>query len=211
MCFDRAVAAAASLAVFGLLAACTPTSVVTGVAQAAWEDRSTQDQVDDVRIATGILKRLVDEDKNLLLDVSGDTWEKRVMLTGTLDDPAVSQRVEDLVWEDERVEEVNNVIQIVSAVEKEEQRALREKTKEGGRSVGETINDLWIVTKIKVKLVSTRGVTSVNYRWRSVRKTVYVIGRARSEWELNTVLGIIRGTDGVKGVEHFIVIKPPGA
>ena len=76
--------------------------------------------------------------------------------------------------------------------------------------VGQTVNDVWIETKIKAKLLTASGVTSVNFFWRSVRNTVYVIGRARSTGERDKVLAIIRGTDGVKGVKHFIQIKPAG-
>jgi hyperosmotically inducible protein len=57
-------------------------------------------------------------------------------------------------------------------------------------------------------LLSTRGVTSVNYRWRSVRDVVYLIGRSRSDDELKTVLGIVRKTEGVTEVIPFVEIKP---
>jgi osmotically-inducible protein OsmY len=39
---------------------------------------------------------------------------------------------------------------------------------------------------------------------------VYLIGRARSEDELKTVLDIVRKTEGVTEVKHFVEIKPVG-
>ncbi len=50
--------------------------------------------------------------------------------------------------------------------------------------------------------------TSVNFRWRSVGYRVFTIGRARSVWERDTVLRVIRETKGVKSVKHFIQVKP---
>ena len=74
--------------------------------------------------------------------------------------------------------------------------------------MGQAVNNFWIETKINAKLLLTRGVTSVNYRWRSVRDVVYLIGWSRSQDELKTVLDIIRKTEGVHDVKHFVEIKP---
>ncbi|HJM43783.1 MAG: BON domain-containing protein [Nitrospinota bacterium] len=63
-------------------------------------------------------------------------------------------------------------------------------------------------TKISARLLTTKGVTSVNFRWRSVGYRVFTIGRARSVWERDTVLRVIRETKGVKSVKHFIQVKP---
>lgn len=73
------------------------TSVVTSAAQKAWESRTTEDQVTDSKIHTGILDKLKNKDKGLLLDVNVDVWEQRVMLTGTLDDAGVRSEVENLL------------------------------------------------------------------------------------------------------------------
>lgn len=50
----------------------------------------------------------------------------------------------------------------------------------------------------------------MNYRWRCVYGTVYVIGRALSRNELNTVLATIRATEGVKQVKSFVEVRAPG-
>ena len=56
--------------------------------------------------------------------------------------------------------------------------------------------------------MSAQDVISVNYRWRSVRNTLYVIGRAQTKQELAQVLALIKGTDGVSRIKSFIEIKP---
>ncbi len=192
---------------------CAPTAgtVLAAAAQKAWEDRSTGDQVTDAKITTGILKRLANKDKDLLLDVSVDVWEQRVMLTGTLDDAKTRDGVVKLARADDRIKAFHNEIQVVSTAQRDQRRQQAEQKDSGEKGgVGQTVNDVWIETKIKAKLLTASGVTSVNYFWRSVRNTIYVIGRARSTGERDKVLAIIRGTDGVKGVKHFIQIKPAG-
>lgn len=181
-------------------------------AKTAFEDRSNDDHILDVKIDTNILSALSDKDKGLLLDVKTDVWEQRVMLTGTLDDPKVKEDVVQLVKQaDPRVKKIYDEVQIVSKEEKEQRReAAKNKDENKKEGVGQAVNDFWIETKINAQLLSTRGVTSVNYRWRSVRDVVYLIGRARSEDELKTVLDIVRKTEGVTGVQHFVEIKPVG-
>jgi lysozyme family protein len=48
----------------------------------------------------------------------------------------------------------------------------------------------------------------VNFRRRSVRNTVYIIGRARSVAELQRVLEICKSVDGVVGVKSFAEVRP---
>ena len=184
-------------------------TVVTEAAKKTMEDRSTDDQVIDTKIATGLLTSMADRDKNLLLDVNVDVWEHRVLLTGTVSDPKVRAEVAQFARADQRVRTLYDEIQVVT---KEEQALRREATKNKDESkkdgIGQAVNDFWVETKISAKLISTRGVTSVNYRWRSVRNVIYLIGRARSQEELNTVLEIIRGTEGVKQAKPFVEIKP---
>ena len=206
------ITAAVVLAFSGAIAGgCAPTGgvVLTAAAQKAFEDRTTEDQVTDAKIMTGILKRVADKDKNLLLDVSVDVWEQRVMLTGTLDDARTRDDVAKLARADKRIKAFHNEIQVVSAAQREQRRQRADRKDSGEKSgIRQTVNDVWIETKIKAKLLTASGVTSVNYFWRSVRNAVYVIGRARSTGERDKVLAIIRGTDGVKGVTHFIEVKP---
>jgi len=199
----------AAILVSGLsLGGCTPT-VIQETAQAAFEDRITEDQISDLKIASGIHKRLALKDKNLLLDVGIDVWEQRVMLTGTLDGRASLDNVLALTREDERIKVLYNEIRIVPTDELNKRRELASAKGDAEKSgIEQTVNDYWIEAKIKGKLIGTRGVTSVNYRWRSVKNTVYIIGRARSSGEREQVLGIIRDTEGVKNTKHFVEVKP---
>lgn len=183
--------------------------ITSEVAKAAWEDRLAEDQIVDAKIKFGIVGRLTDRDKSLILDISTDVWEQRVMLTGVLDSPEERIAVLKLAREDKRIKVLHNEIQIVTPVEKEQRRKQAEnKDSEEKSGFGQAISDFWIETKIKAKLLTASGVTSVNYRWRSVLNKLYIIGRAGSADELEKVLDIVRQTEGTKSVTHFIQIKP---
>ncbi len=161
----------------------------------------------DAKIYGGILSRLADKDKKLLLDVSADVWEGRVLLTGTLDSRKTHREVLSLVRRDKRIRKFYDEVRIVTKAEKERRRKQREGRK-GKNEEGGMVDDFWIETKISARLLTTKGVTSVNFRWRSVGFRVFTIGRARSVWERDTVLRVIRETKGVKSVKHFIQVKP---
>ncbi len=185
------------------------TTVLTETAKKALETRTTEDQVTDTKIGAGILDRWTDKDKGLILDVSADVWEQRVLLTGTLDNANLIKEVVALASQDNRIKKVYNEILLVSTAEKEKRRAEQEEKKEGG--VGQSVNDFWISTKIQGQLIAANGVKSVNYRWRSVLNKVYVIGKARFQGEKDAVLKIIRETKGVLSVTEYIEVIPPAA
>lgn len=184
-------------------------TVVTETAKKALEDRSTDDQVLDAKMAVAFLSTLADKDANLAVDVNVDVWEQRVLLTGTVSDARSHQEVLQAVQADRRVRAVYDEIQMVSKEEQARRRdAVKNKNPNKKEGVDRAVNDFWIETKISAQLITTRDVASVNYRWRSVRNSVYLIGRARSHRELGRVLATIRATDGVAQVRAFVDIKP---
>ena len=183
------------------------TSVMTSAAQKAWESRSTEDQVTDSKIHTGILDKLKNKDKGLLLDVNIDVWEQRVMLTGTLDNAGVRSEVESLARQDSRIKIIHNHIQVVTTAEKEARRKQKEEGGDEKSGAGQAVNDFWIETKIKAQLLTQSSVTSVNYFYRSVLNHIYVIGEAANAPEKSMVLSIIRATEGVKSVQEYIEVS----
>lgn len=98
------------------------TAVIMEMGKKAFEDRNTEDQITDTKIAAGILSRLSDRDTSLLLDVNVDVWEQRALLTGTLDNPQEKQAVAELAHRDSRITKIYNDIQIVTKAEKETRR-----------------------------------------------------------------------------------------
>ena len=184
------------------------TAVVVETAKKAHEDRTTDHQWMDTQIAASILSSLSDKDNSLLLDVSVDVWEQRVLLTGTVVDNLTRQELVRRVKADPRVLKIHDEIQVVSKEEQTRRRAAANPSATKREGTDRVIGDVWIETKISAQLITAKEVTSVNYRWRSVRSTVYLIGRAQSRTELNTVVSIARATEGVSQVKQFIELSP---
>ena len=186
------------------------TTVITEGAQKIWEDRSTEDQATDLGISAGILGRLSERDAGLVLDLSTDVWEGRVLLTGVLDSASEKAAVGKLVRQDDKIKRLYSQIRIVTKAEKDKRRAQAKSKDNAEKSggVGQTVNDFWIETKIKAPLLTSKGVTSVHYRWRSVFHAVFILGRASTATERKKVLKTIKDTEGVKTVRSYIRIKP---
>ena len=179
----------------GLLAACTQPTGLVNVASSPAEDRSLETLRDDTAITLDINEVLLGEKyRDLFPEISTDVYEHVVMLTGTVKFARNKQRATELVRGIKGVKRIINKLQV---------------TKNYG--IGPAANDLWIETKLKVLLLGTKDIRSINYRWRSVNGTVYLIGAARSQTELNTVLNVIRTTERVKKVVNHAWIRPPKA
>ena len=189
------------------LGGCGTQTIVTETAKAAFEDRLAEEQVVDAKIKTGILDRVIKIDKSLILDVSVDVWKTRVMITGALADTNIRNSVVRAAQEDSRISDFYNDIHIVSQEEQSQRREWMDKAKSGGEAVSNVVSDVWIETKISAQLISEKDITSVNYRWRSVLGSIYIIGEAASSSELNRVLDIINRTTGVKSVKSHVLLS----
>lgn len=185
----------AAIALVGLLAACTQPTGLVNVASSPAEDRSIETLRDDTAITFDINEILLGEKyRDLFAEISTDAYERVVLLTGTVKFAQNKQRASDLVRSVKGVKRVINELQVTSDY-----------------GISSAANDLWIETKLKVLLLGTKGIRSINYRWRSINGTVYVIGAGRSQRELNTVLDVIRKTERVKKVVNHAWVRPPKA
>jgi osmotically-inducible protein OsmY len=193
MRLHKAVTIGSGIGITVLLAACSgPLGVPVGAVTTVAEDRPLSEAGTDLRIKTNILTAFAEEAKGLLVDVNADVYEGQVLLTGSVKKAEERTKAEGLASGVKDVQKVFNEIQV---------------TEEGGFKA--SAKDLAIETKLKANLLTARGVTSINYRWRAVNGVVYFLGLARSQEELDKVLAIARQIDGVKDVVSHVFIKAP--
>lgn len=193
--FPRILSLLAVAATMAVVTACTQPTGLVNVASSPVEDRSLQTLHDDAAITLDINEALIGKQySDLFAELSTDVYERVVMLTGTVKFAKNKQRATDLVRDVKGVKRIINELQVTSDY-----------------GPGAAANDLWIETKLKVKLLGTKGVRSINYRWRSVNGIVYVIGAGRSQKEINTLLNVIRTTNRVNKVVNHVWIRPPKA
>lgn len=195
-----------SLLALLLLNACAA-AVVGGAVETGQrfaEDRRAEDQLLDAKIYAAFNQKLIELDKELYFDVSLDVYEQRAMLTGTLDNNNTLAKIQEMLYQDERIKEVINEVQLVTPATKNNFRSMRK----AGDSVSQGSSDLWIEAKIKTQLVANKYVHSVNYRWKSVNNRVYILGRSVSQGELDQVLSTIRAVKGVNSLRSHIIVRP---
>ena len=155
------------------------------------EDRPFNKVLTDTETKAVITKRLLSPENNdLFFDVSTDSYEGRVMLTGSVKTARDRERAAALAQGLHGVKIIYNEIQV---------------TNKGGFQ--NTANDAWINAKIKSKYIAEKGVKSINLRWRVVNGTVYLLGFARSEKERRIAIALAKDTKSVTGVIDHIAVK----
>ena len=186
----RLCASAVVVAGFALAGCSSPTMILDAATTVA-EDRTMSQVASDAGLKIDInAKLLSNKYRDLFLDVNTNVYENRVMLTGSVETGAQKRRATLLVRGVKGVTKVINELQVV-----------------GDGTLTDTANDLWIETKLKARLVGADGVSSINYRWRSVNGVVYFIGVAQDRGELAKVVRLARGTSHVNKVVSHVRIK----
>ena len=186
----RLGACAAVVAGFALAGCSSPTMILDAATTVA-EDRSMSQVGTDVGLKIDINAKLLSQKyRDLFFDVNTNVYENRVMLTGSVETGSQKRRATLLVRSIKGVKKVINELQVT-----------------GDGTLTDTANDLWIETKLKARLVGADGVSSINYRWRSVNGVVYFIGVAQNRRELSRVVRLARDTNHVNKVVTHVRIK----
>ena len=137
-----------AIALISLLAACTQPTGLVNVASSPAEDRSFETLSADTAITFDINEILLGEKyRDLFAEISTDAYERVVLLTGTVKFAQNKQRATDLVRGVKGVKRIVNELQVTNDY-----------------GIGAAANDLWIETKLKVLLLGTKDIRSINYR-----------------------------------------------
>lgn len=185
------------LAFAGLAAAlsgCSPAGMAVGAAATAGttasQERPISKAVSDAAIRSEINYKWGTHDLALYRKVSLSVIEGRVVLTGSVINPQTRIDAARIAWQAHGVKEVINEIQV-----------------ENWSGVMDRGRDEWIQAKIKSRLTLDSGVMSINYSIDCVNGTVYVMGIAQSQDELDRVINHIRDTAYVRSVVSYVRLK----
>lgn len=199
MKFSLSLSTILSSAVLLTLPACAPTvyfgaatSVTTSVAQ----ERGVGGVLSDVEIKTKINTSWLEHDASLVAHLDLNVHQGKVLVTGTLD--AQQQKVNALrcIWLVSGVKEVIDEIKVG-----------------GGEGLTGYASDSWISAKIKSALLFDENIKSINYSVTVFRGSVYLLGVAQTQTEMEAVIEHARNTSGVQQVTSHIRVKdapPPG-
>lgn len=164
----------------------------------AIEARSAKDILIDNRIVGDVNRIMVELGT---IKASTEIYEQRLLITGIFNDKPTYDKFLGKVKE---VKGVKKLYWHVVYMPKEEE----EKGKKDGKLL-DWKDALALDLKVGFNLTKTRGIADVNFRVAvDSYANVYILGRARSQPEMNKVINISRETSGVKKLYNYAVVRP---
>jgi osmotically-inducible protein OsmY len=191
----------AALAILPLaLSSCTPVGLAAGagatVGLAAAQEGGLKTATTDAAIRVAITDLWLKNDVNMYRRVGMTVKEGRVLLTGDVPDPEMRVDAVRLAWQADGVRQVINEIKV-----------------EGGGGVTGYVSDSWITSNIRTRMTLDKYVQSINYTVETVGGTVYLMGIAQDQKELDRVIDYARNAKYVKAVTSYVRLRgetPPG-
>jgi len=182
-----------ALAALGL-AGCIETAVVGGAAvgSTALQDRGIKGAAADLGIRSEINDLWFKDEHGqvLMRDLNLQVQEGRVLVSGEVANADIRARAVQLAWKASGVREVLNEVEVGNS---------------GGLRTYWT--DSKIVRELEARMLLEKGITSPNYSVESYNGTVFLIGVAQDQTELNRVLQLARNISSVKKVVNHVLLK----
>jgi osmotically-inducible protein OsmY len=181
-------------AILPLVAGCSPWGMAIGggatAATAASEERGFGQSVNDNGIMLGITNAMANTDAGMLLQVDVEVHEGRVLLAGRVDKPETRVAAVRLAWQQPNVVEVIDQIKVAQS-----------------EDLGEYAHDVWLAQELRNTLLVDSRVRSINYNVDCVAGTIYLMGVAQDQAELQRVIDHARDISYVRGVVSYVRLK----
>ena len=174
------------------LSGCVP-AIIAGTAEttsAVAQERTIGQAVDDFGIQTDLEARLFQEGFQLFRKVDTEVVEGRVLLTGRVPTQEARTTAGRIAWSVPHVREVVNETEV-----------------EPNGRLGTYFNDLRISNQLRAKLARDGEIAIINYNVEAVNGTIYLLGIAQNEQELERVTLHARTIPGVKKVVSHVQLK----
>lgn len=157
-------------------------------------DARTQEDVEhDIAIETSCHAELLRDNETEWIGVKPLVFARHVVLAGTVKTETARIRAEKLLREDRRIQRLVNTLTVIR------------KPGDEGSFLEDTATDF----KINAALTATRGVGSVNMRWKTTNGHVALMGIAQSWPEFRVAVAKVKAIDSVKSVKTYLRVVPP--
>lgn len=179
-----------------VLVGCSQISIIAGAGAGATlgaraaQERGVSGAARDAQIRFEINEKWFGLDSDLIKNLNLQVYEGRVLVSGVVQDVKLQDDAVRIAWQPPAVREVINEIEVRDS---------------GG--IQKHMEDKWIATQIRAKLLFAKNIFSLNYSVESVGSTVYLLGLAQDQDELDLVQQAARTTARVKKVVSHILIK----
>ncbi|MCG8512449.1 MAG: BON domain-containing protein [Rhodospirillales bacterium] len=193
------LSASAIMLVLGLFAATTLSGCAGAIVgagatagTAAYSERGIDGSAKDLKIETALRAAYLEADQVLITSVGVEVYEGRVLLTGVAKSEQMRAEAVRIAHGVSGVREVLNEIQL------------------SGGGVLNFTRDSWITTQLTTKITIDKEIMAINYSIETVNGTIYLIGIAQNQAEIDRVLAHARGIDYVKNVISHVRVKGAG-
>jgi osmotically-inducible protein OsmY len=191
------VVAVLALSSLLLTSGCTPVGMAAGTGAAvgvsAAREGGIRSTAKDLQIKALINDKWFKYDLNTFSKLNITVNQGRVLLTGVVQNSTDRVEAVRLAWQVDGVRQVINEIRVAE-----------------GEGVSGYIKDQWITTRLRTALTFNKDVQSINYTIDTVNGTVYLMGVAQNQIEIDRAIEEARTIPNVKQVVSYVKIAGPG-
>jgi osmotically-inducible protein OsmY len=155
---------------------------------AARQERGFAASVEDTKILAAVNGGLLQRDPALFAEVGVQVHEGRVLLSGPVAGPQAEAAAIDVARNTPGVREVIDELGV-------------------GTGGGDYVQDTWISQQLRNKLLLDANVHAINYSVHTVNGTIYLIGLAQDQAELDRVLAHAGDISYVRRVANHVMLK----
>jgi osmotically-inducible protein OsmY len=162
-----------------------------GAGYVAGQERGVGGLVSDRTLKSRVEDQWYSANKEMARGLAANVENGKVVITGTVKEPDWKVDAVRLAWQVDGVTEVHN-----------------EATVRDSTTFSEDARDTWITTRLRTELIADTKIRSLNYSIETVNGTVYLMGTARTQAELDRAIDHARNLSGVREVVNYVEIRP---
>ena len=159
------------------------------VGTAAYQERGIQGVARDMATATRLRTKLLDAGEGFVTGVGVEVYEGRVLMTGALGSEDMRAQAIAMAWKTDGVKDVINEIQL------------------GTTSIRDFATDAWITAQLQSRITLDKKILAINYSIETVNATIYLIGIAQHQTEMDRVIAHAKSINYVKQIINHVRVK----
>jgi osmotically-inducible protein OsmY len=156
---------------------------------AGMEERPFKVLANDTAIATKIRYNLVEAGEKFITGVGVEVYEGKALITGVVKNEEIRAQALNLIWKTDGIKDVYNELQV------------------GDNGIRDIVKDGWVTAQLQYKITFDKDVLAINYSIETVNGTVYLIGIAKNQLEINRVIAHARSLGYVNRVISYVRVK----
>lgn len=160
-----------------------------GAGYAAGDERGIEGNITDFNIKNNIEGAWYRANPLYMNSFVATVYDRDVLLTGHAAEPEMKRQAVEVA---SRVPGVRHIYDHIGV---------------GPPGTWDVAKDTWITTELRSKLMLERGIRSGNYKVETSDGSVYLMGTARSQEELNKATYLARYIPGVRRVVSYVSIR----